>query len=158
LSNKFRKNRSPKKRNLFLLLKSGTLTEQGCSATTAPAIRLGSSVVEALVTIAFSGFTIDELSGPATAWQRNYGPGHRLHALWYHHDHGWLIFDEERRPRKPDSDARQQHMTNRLGHIMIWAGFAMLTILATAPAWRVMAFGVHPTLDQALLFICSGGR
>lgn len=41
---------------------------------------------------------------------------------------------------------------------LIWAGFAILVALATAPGWRLLAFGVHPTLYQALLFICGGGR
>jgi hypothetical protein len=40
---------------------------------------------------------------------------------------------------------------------LIWCSFAILLALATAPAWRVIAFGVSPTLDQALLLICSGG-
>jgi hypothetical protein len=41
---------------------------------------------------------------------------------------------------------------------LIWASFALLVVLATAPAWRVFVFGVHPTLDQALIFLCLGGR
>ena len=46
-------------------------------------------------------------------------------------------------------------MTVRWLQIFIWTGFALLTVLATAPVWRVIAFGVHPTLDQALLFLCG---
>lgn len=30
-----------------------------------------------------------------------------------------------------------------------------MLVLATAPAWRLLAFGVSPSLDQMLLFICS---
>ena len=37
-----------------------------------------------------------------------------------------------------------------------WCAFALLVVLATTPVWRVLAYGVSPTLDQALLFICSG--
>ena len=47
-------------------------------------------------------------------------------------------------------------MTVRMRQGLIWASFAILIALATAPVWRVLAFGVHPTLDQALLFICGG--
>ena len=39
---------------------------------------------------------------------------------------------------------------------LIWCFFAILVALATAPAWRVIAFGPSPTLDQAILLICSG--
>ena len=49
-------------------------------------------------------------------------------------------------------------MTARMRQGLIWTGFALLVVLASAPAWRVIAFGVHPTLDQALLFLCSGER
>jgi len=49
-------------------------------------------------------------------------------------------------------------ITGRLRHGLIWSGFALLLPFATAPVWRAVAFGVHPTLDQALLFICGGGR
>jgi hypothetical protein len=49
-------------------------------------------------------------------------------------------------------------MTARMRQGLIWTSFALLVVLATAPAWRVIAFGVHPTLDQALLFLRSGGR
>jgi len=49
-------------------------------------------------------------------------------------------------------------MTARMRQGRIWTGFALLVLLASAPAWQVIAFGVHPTLDQALLFLCSGGR
>jgi hypothetical protein len=49
-------------------------------------------------------------------------------------------------------------MTARLRQGLIWTGFALLVILATAPAWRVIAFGTSPTRDQALQFICTGGR
>jgi hypothetical protein len=41
---------------------------------------------------------------------------------------------------------------------LIWCGFAAALVLATAPAWRVLAFGVIPTLHQALAFLCAGGR
>jgi hypothetical protein len=49
-------------------------------------------------------------------------------------------------------------MSEQLREALIWIGFGLLTLLATTPVWRVVAFGVHPTLDQALLFICGGGR
>jgi len=49
-------------------------------------------------------------------------------------------------------------MTPSLKQRLIWSGFAFLLVLATAPAWRVLAFGVSPSLDQMLLFVCSGGR
>jgi hypothetical protein len=49
-------------------------------------------------------------------------------------------------------------MTARLRQGLIWCAFALLLVLATAPAWRVLAFGVSPSLDQMLLFICTGGR
>jgi hypothetical protein len=49
-------------------------------------------------------------------------------------------------------------MTARLKQGLIWCAFALLLVLATAPAWRVLAFGVNPSLDRALLSICSGRR
>lgn len=49
-------------------------------------------------------------------------------------------------------------MTKRLRQNLIWCAFAAALLLATAPAWRFLAFGVNPTLDQALAFICAGGR
>jgi hypothetical protein len=49
-------------------------------------------------------------------------------------------------------------MTKRMRQNLIWCGFAAAIVLATAPAWRVLAFGVSPTLDQALSFLCVGGR
>jgi hypothetical protein len=44
----------------------------------------------------------------------------------------------------------------RLWQISIWFGFA--SVFATAPAWSVIALGINPSLDEALSFICSGGR
>jgi hypothetical protein len=41
---------------------------------------------------------------------------------------------------------------------LVWLGFTVLIVLATAPVWRVLVYGVNPTLDQALLFICGGRR
>ncbi len=49
-------------------------------------------------------------------------------------------------------------MTARAKTTFIWIVFGILTVLATAPVWRVLAYGVNPTLDQALLFICGGER
>lgn len=49
-------------------------------------------------------------------------------------------------------------MTRSLRQGLIWGAFALLFVLATAPAWRVIASGVSPTLDQTLLSICSGER
>lgn len=49
-------------------------------------------------------------------------------------------------------------MTAGLKQALIWCAFAVLLALATAPVWRVLAFGVSPPLDQMLLFICPGGR
>jgi hypothetical protein len=34
--------------------------------------------------------------------------------------------------------------------------FGVLLLLATAPVWGALVYGVDPTLDQALLFICGG--
>ena len=33
-------------------------------------------------------------------------------------------------------------MTKRMRQNLIWCGFAAALVLATAPAWRVLAFGV----------------
>jgi hypothetical protein len=49
-------------------------------------------------------------------------------------------------------------MTASLKQSLIWCAFAFLVVLATAPAWRVLAFDISPPLDRALVFICSGGR
>ena len=38
---------------------------------------------------------------------------------------------------------------------LVWFGFAMLLILATAPVWRLVVFGLSPTLDDLLAVICS---
>jgi hypothetical protein len=45
----------------------------------------------------------------------------------------------------------------RARHGMIWLAFAAAVVIATAPAWRGIVFGVNPALDQALAFICTGG-
>jgi hypothetical protein len=44
----------------------------------------------------------------------------------------------------------------RMRQAAIWMLFAAALVLATAPAWRVIAYGVSPTLDQGLAFICRG--
>jgi hypothetical protein len=49
-------------------------------------------------------------------------------------------------------------MTTSLKQGLIWCAFALLLVLATAPAWRLLASGVGSSLDPALLFICSGGQ
>jgi hypothetical protein len=49
-------------------------------------------------------------------------------------------------------------MTASLKQGLIWCAFALLLVLATAPAWRVLAFDISPSVDRAILFICSGGR
>jgi hypothetical protein len=49
-------------------------------------------------------------------------------------------------------------MTRSLKQSLIWGAFALLLVLATAPAWRVLVFGMSPSLDPTLLLICSGGR
>ena len=39
----------------------------------------------------------------------------------------------------------------------IWMLFVAGTVIATAPVWRIYAFGFNPTLDEALqLSICGG--
>lgn len=38
---------------------------------------------------------------------------------------------------------------------LVWFGFALLLILATAPVWRLVVFGLSPTLDDLLAVICS---
>jgi len=48
-------------------------------------------------------------------------------------------------------------MTASLKQGLIWCAFALLLVLATAPAWRVPAFGVSPSFDRALLFHLLGG-
>ena len=37
----------------------------------------------------------------------------------------------------------------------VWSVFVVLVVLATAPVWRLAAFGFNPTLDDFLAFICS---
>jgi hypothetical protein len=40
----------------------------------------------------------------------------------------------------------------------IWMLFVAGTVIATAPVWRIYAFGVNPTLDEALQLSICGGR
>jgi hypothetical protein len=46
-----------------------------------------------------------------------------------------------------------RNLVNRL----IWVGFSIAVVLATAPAWRFYAFGFNPTLDQILQTTICGG-
>jgi hypothetical protein len=47
-------------------------------------------------------------------------------------------------------------MSARARQALVWLGFGVLLLLATAPVWGALVYGVDPTLDQALLFICGG--
>lgn len=42
--------------------------------------------------------------------------------------------------------------------VAIWLFFAAALMLATAPVWRVWAFGFNPTFDQLLQLSICGGR
>ena len=49
-------------------------------------------------------------------------------------------------------------MTKRAIDGMIWAAFALATLLATAPVWRLWVFGFNPTIDELLQLSICGGR
>ena len=40
----------------------------------------------------------------------------------------------------------------------IWMLFVAGAVTATAPVWRIYAFGLNPTLDEALQLSICGGR
>lgn len=37
-----------------------------------------------------------------------------------------------------------------------WVVLGVALIVATAPAWRLLALGVDPTLDELLAILCPG--
>jgi hypothetical protein len=41
---------------------------------------------------------------------------------------------------------------------LVWAFFAVLVVLATAPIWRLAVFGLSPALDDFLAFVCSASQ
>lgn len=48
-------------------------------------------------------------------------------------------------------------MTQKAKDALIYVGFGLAIVIATAPLWRTLAFGVNPTFDQLLqLSICGG--
>lgn len=48
-------------------------------------------------------------------------------------------------------------MTQRAKDALVCVGFGLAIVIATAPLWRILAFGANPTFDQLLeLAICGG--
>ncbi len=57
-------------------------------------------------------------------------------------------------PPANGGDTPNRSLTNAL----IWLLFCAAVVLATAPVWRMWAFGFNPTFDQILQMSICGGR
>jgi hypothetical protein len=49
-------------------------------------------------------------------------------------------------------------MKSKAANAVIWMLFVAGAVIATAPVWRVYAFGFNPSLDEALQLSICGGR